>query len=194
MNAATPQTRHESDGLVLRPWQPGDAENLSDALVVSYEHLRPWLDWPSPDQDVAAAEKTIEGFTADWRAQKDFVIGIFSNDEGSVLGGTGFHLRGTPLGDQAEIGMWIRADRAAAGLGTAALTAMLGWGFSGWGWRRIYWRCDVHNEGSRRVAEKCGMRLEGQFREDERSPDGSLRDTLLFAMLAREHRHGDQPG
>lgn len=190
---ATPQTRFEADGFVLRPWEPRDAATMSEAVVDSYEHLRPWLDWASRDQDEAASAAVIDGFTADWRAQSDFVLGIVSSDETCALGGTGFHLRGGPLGDQAEIGMWIRADRAGNGLGTAALRAMLEWGFTGWGWRRIVWRCDLHNDGSRRVAEKCGMRLEGQFREDSRGPDGELRDTLLFARLAREHRLGDPP-
>lgn len=48
-------------------------------------------------------------------------------------------------------------------------------------------RCDVDNVSSRRVAEKCGMRRAGRFGEDVREADGRPRDTLLFAMLSREH-------
>ena len=106
---ATPQTRFEAEGFVLRPWEPGDAASMSEAVVDSYEHLCPWLDWASRDQDEAASAAVIDRFTAEWRAQTDFALGIVSPDDGSALGGTGFHLRNMPLGDQAEIGMWIRA-------------------------------------------------------------------------------------
>lgn len=188
---ATPRDRYEHEQFVLRPWESSDSRAMSEAITGSYEHLRPWHDWATPDQDPATAEDVIDGFRRGWREQSDFVIGIFSPDERIALGGTGFHLRGGTLGDQAEIGMWVRADRAGAGLGTTALGAMLDWGFGGWRWRRIIWRCDVENAASRRVAEKCGMRLEGTFREDVRGPDRRLRDTLQFAMLAREHRERD---
>ncbi|HUM37468.1 MAG TPA: GNAT family protein, partial [Anaerolineae bacterium] len=101
-----------------------------------------------------------------------------------LLGGSGFHLREGGLPQRAaEIGMWIRADAAGKGLGTAVLRALLTWGFTEWPWERLAWRCDGRNLASRRTAEKAGLTHEGVLRQHLLLADGSRRDTYLYAML-----------
>jgi RimJ/RimL family protein N-acetyltransferase len=59
----------------------------------------------------------------------DFALGIWQLDESRLLGGCGYHLREGPLHlGNAEIGMWIRAEAAGRGLGTAALRSALALG------------------------------------------------------------------
>jgi len=79
--------------------------------------------------------------------------------------------------------MWIRADAAGKGLGTAVLRALLTWGFTEWPWERLAWRCDGRNLASRRTAEKAGLTHEGVLRQHLLLADGSRRDTYLYAML-----------
>ena len=114
-------------------------------------------------------------------------MGIWSPDESRLLGGCGYHLREGPLElRNAEIGMWIRGDVAGHGLGTAALCALLRWGFSAWPWLRLSWRCSSANRASQRVAEKAGMQREGVLRSHAIDPDGSRRDTVCYAALREE--------
>jgi hypothetical protein len=47
---------HRDGDLLLRPWQPGDGEELNRATVASYEHLRRFMEWPSPDTTVEDSE------------------------------------------------------------------------------------------------------------------------------------------
>ena len=172
---------------VLRSYQPGDGELLSDALNNSYEHLTTFMPWAKPYQSVEESEALVRHFRGRYLLNEDFVLGIFSADEQRLLGGSGFHLRegGFPH-RSAELGMWIRADAAGKGLGTAVLLALLEWGFTAWPWERLAWRCDGTNLASRRTAEKAGLIHEGVLRQHLLQPDGSWRDTYLYAMLKAE--------
>lgn len=183
--------RLEQPTFTIRGYLPGDGAALSDAVVPSYAHLRPWLPWPAPEQSVSESEVLVRRFRADLLTGADFTLGIFSPGGDRLLGGTGYHLRGVPLAHaQAEIGMWVRADEAGRGLGTAVLRALLAWGLSdAWPFQRLEWRCDVDNTASVRTAEGAGMRREGVLRGEHCEVSGGRRDTAVFGLL-----RGDLPG
>ena len=176
--------RYVTPAFVLRSYLPGDGDLLAEAVNGSYEHLAPFMVWAKPHQSVEESEITVRRFRARYLLNDDFVLGIFSSDERQLLGGSGFHLREGGLPQRAaEIGMWIRADAAGKGLGTAVLRALLTWGFTEWPWERLAWRCDGRNLASRRTAEKAGLTHEGVLRQHLLLADGSRRDTYLYAML-----------
>lgn len=176
---------YQADGFVIRAYKPGDGAPLQRALVESYEHLRVWMIWANPDQTVEECETRCRKFAAEYLLNTNFVLGIWKGDE--LAGSTGFHLRVGPIESRnAEIGMWIRASQAGKGLGTKALRALLDWGFMEWGWERLVWKCDTRNVASTRVAEKCGMQLEGTLRKDALDPTGCRRDTHLYGILKED--------
>jgi RimJ/RimL family protein N-acetyltransferase len=144
--------------------------------------------WPgqSPTRASSSANGSVE-FRGRWLLATDFALGIWQLDESRLLGGCGYHLREGPLHlGNAEIGMWIRAEAAGRGLGTAALRALLRWGFSEWPWVRLSWRCSAANEASQRVATKAGLQREGVLRSHAVDPDGSRRDTVCYVALRAE--------
>ncbi len=176
--------RRVCDGFVLRSYFPGDGPALNEATLASYDHLRPWMSWATNTQTLDDSASLVRQFRAKFLTNDDFVLGAWSSDETTLLGGTGFHLRGAALETaQPEVGMWVRADHAGRGLGTRMLREMLLWAFSDWPWLRIEWRCDSRNVGSRRVAEKCGLRLEGTLRAMYDDVSRTRRDTCLYAIL-----------
>lgn len=179
-----PQQYTDGD-LTIRTYRPGDGLALREATVSSYEHLRPWMPWATQEDTDAAAEARARRFYANYLLNEDFVLGIWVG--GELAGGTGYHLRfgGVDSGN-AEIGMWIRASYAGKGLGSRTLAALLRWGFTEWDWKRLVWRCDTRNIGSKRVAEKNGLTLEGTLRSDQKDVQRQRRDTHLFAMLQEE--------
>jgi RimJ/RimL family protein N-acetyltransferase len=178
-------TSFSSDGFTVRAYQPGDGRELCVATTSSYEHLRPWMPWATPEDSVEAAEVRCRRFAARYLLSEDFVLGIWVGDQ--LAGGTGFHLRNAPLTLQsAEIGMWIRGNYAGQGLGTRVLHAMLKWGFEDWGWQRLSWHCDTRNLASASVARKNGLLLEGTLRSDALDVKGQRRDTFVFSMLRDE--------
>ena len=179
------------DGITIRAYRPGDGLELRVAIVSSYEHLRPWMPWATPEDSVEAAEARCRRFAARYLLNEEFVLGIWDGDR--LAGGTGFHLRGAPLERRnAEIGMWIRGSYAGQGLGTRVLRVMLRWGFEDWGWERLSWHCDTRNLASARIAEKNGMTLEGTLRSNALDVEGNRRDTYVFALLRDEWRQRNQ--
>ena len=175
------------DGFTLRSYRPGDGNLLSEAVNDSYEHLAPWMPWAKPHQSDEESEKLVREFRARYLLAEDFVIGIFNTEQTRLLGGTGFHLREGPLSTKsAEIGMFIRQSEAGKGLGTAALKAMLDWGFDAWPWSRLRWVCDSQNLASVRAAEKAGMIKEGLLRGQAAEVGNGRRDTVLFGALRDE--------
>lgn len=176
---------YEASGFTIRAYRPGDGAALADAITSSYEHLIVWMPWARRDQSIEESESLCRRFAAKYLLNEDFTLGIWRGE--TLLGGTGFHLRHGPLAWKvAEIGMWIRASEAGKGLGTDALRAMLDWGFTDWGWERIVWKCDTLNPASARVAEKCGLTLEGTMRSAMPREGKGRRSMHLYAMVVED--------
>jgi RimJ/RimL family protein N-acetyltransferase len=180
--------RFETPDFVLRSYHPGDGEKLSEAVNSSYEHLSVFMPWAKEQQSVEESEALVRKFRAGYVTNEDFVIGIFAPDESRLLGGCGYHLREGPIKfGNAEIGMWIRASEAGKGLGTAALKALIQWGFTEWEWSRLAWKCVIENYASRRTAEKAGLTFEGTLRNYLPSHrDGQKHDMLYYSILKEE--------
>jgi RimJ/RimL family protein N-acetyltransferase len=182
-----PPDRHEQERFLLRSYQPGDGARLTEAVDASYEHLATFMPWATPHQSVESSEQLRREFRGSWLLAADFVLGIWEPDGSRLLGGCGYHLREGALAlRNAEVGLWIRADAAHRGLGTAVTRALLGWGFTEWPWLRLSWRCSSANLASQRVAEKAGLRREGVLRSHAVDPDGQRRDTVCYAMLRED--------
>jgi RimJ/RimL family protein N-acetyltransferase len=182
-----PETPFETPHFTLRGYQVDDGPLLTEAVIPSYEHLKPWMPWAVSEQSPDEARKLVRTIRGRWLLAQDFTVAIVSPDGSRLLGGCGFHLRHGGLGTRtAEMGMWIRASEAGQGQGTRAVQALMTWGFTAWPWERLIWRCDSRNLGSARVAEKAGLRLEGTLIANEVAVDGTRRDTLCFALLKSE--------
>jgi RimJ/RimL family protein N-acetyltransferase len=61
----------------------------------------------------------------------------------------------------ADVGFMILPDARGKGYMTAALRAVVRFGFDELGLERVEWQAHVGNDGSKRVAEKAGFKLEG---------------------------------
>jgi ribosomal-protein-serine acetyltransferase len=173
-----------ADGLTIRPYRPADAEALCHATGASDDHLRRFLPWANTTQTVEESEALIASFVANDEAGTDFVLGIWREGDGVLLGGCGYHLREGPLeGGCAEIGMWVAGAHAGQGVGKRALAQLLRWGFTEWPWLRLSWQCSAENAASIRCAEANGMVHEGTLRGQYEPVSGGRRDTMCFGRL-----------
>ncbi|MDQ2807866.1 MAG: GNAT family N-acetyltransferase [Chloroflexota bacterium] len=176
-----------TDRFHVRPYRAGDGPLLNEAVRHSYEHLRTFMSWAMPDTTPAESERLVRTFCGRYWLDQDFGMGIFHPAGHRQLGGTGYHLRQGALSNgSAEIGMWIRADAAGQGLGTAVLQALLEWGFTAWSWERLIWRCDTRNTASAHTAARAGMQLEGCERRGLLDGSGTRHDCQVYAALKGE--------
>src|SRR5207244_12991305 len=84
-----------SDGFTIRAYQPGDGPELRVATASSYEHLRPWMLWATPEDSLEAAEVRCRHFAARYLLTAAFVLGTWAGAQ--LAGGTGCRLRRWPL-------------------------------------------------------------------------------------------------
>ncbi len=187
--------RFETDRLVLRFWEPHDAQGMLDAIEVDRASFLPWLPWVKADnrnleECLAAIGRMQEKRSRVEPPADDFTIGIFEKGTELPLGGTGLH-RIISAWHEAEIGYWVRRDWRSRGVCTEAVSGLLSWAFTpqdrgGWGLRRIHIRCAGNNLASQRVARKLGLREEGRL-VGERWVEGSgWEDTLVWGVLKEE--------
>jgi RimJ/RimL family protein N-acetyltransferase len=143
----------------------------------------PWAkEVPTPEE----SEENIRQAVAKFVAREDLRLNAYEKETGAFVIGTGLHRInwGVP---KFEIGYWVRTSRAGRGYVTEAVGAITRFAFEVLGAERVEIRCDTRNGRSGRVALRCGYRLEGTLRCNERDNDGVLRDTHVYAMVREEY-------
>ncbi len=178
-------TRIDTARLVLRPPQAGDGPALFEAIVESLPELRRFLaslPWVGGPQSTEASEIFCRTAQSNFLARKDLPFLVFEKTTGLLVGAAGLH-RVQWMTPKAEVGYWGRVSQAGRGHISEAVRALVGYAFEHLSAARVDLITDEENAASRRVAERCGFVLEGVLRHERRAPDGSLRNTCVYARL-----------
>jgi ribosomal-protein-alanine N-acetyltransferase len=86
-----------------------------------------------------------------------------------------------------EIGAtWIGRTHQGTRVNPAAKRLLLGHAFEDLGMERVQLKCDARNLQSQRAIEKLGAVREGVLRRHMTLPDGTMRDTVMYSVLADE--------
>ncbi len=184
-NISNPAYRIETARLVLRCYEPADAQMLSDSIAESVDHLRPWMPWAHGEPEPAEAKvEHLKKFRGMFDLQQDYVYGIFNQEETRLLGGTGLHTR---LGrEQLEIGYWIHKDFANQGLVTESTAALIKVAFEVIRIHRIEIHCDPRNLASASIPRKLGFTHEGTLRSKMRFLDHWI-DSMIWGLVEDEY-------
>jgi RimJ/RimL family protein N-acetyltransferase len=89
--------------------------------------------------------------------------------------------------DVVEIGAtWLAASAQRTPINTEAKLLMLTHAFESWEVHAVRFCTDRRNSRSRRAIERLGCTLDGILRADRPGPDGTIRDSAYFSLLAEE--------
>ena len=116
----------------------------------------------------------------------------FATVEGErIVGSTRFmdidYWQGSPVPSVLEIGgTWLSASAQRTGANTEAKLLMLSHAFETWHVHRVTFKTDARNERSRRAIERIGATFEGIRRAHLVVPDGTIRDSAYFSIIANE--------
>ncbi len=184
-NISNPAYRIETQRLVVRCYQPSDAQLLANSVTESLEHLKPWMPWahnePEPFQKKIDRLKRARG---NFDLGRDYTYGLFNIEENKLIGGTGLHTR---LGEQElEIGYWIHKDYIKQGYAAEATSALIKTAFEIIKIHRIEIHCDPANIASASVPRKLGFTHEGTLRAKMFFLD-HWRDTMIWGLLETEY-------
>ena len=83
-------------------------------------------------------------------------------------------------------GTWYAVDRWRTGLNTECKRLLLSHAFDALGAIRVQLKTDLRNERSQRAIERLGAIREGVLRDNTILPDGYVRSTVYYSILARE--------
>lgn len=180
--------------VLLRPWRDADAEPLFAVIRASAAHIARWLPWPQEHRTADDTREFIRRTHARWIAREGLDgLGVFSRVDGAVLGGTGMHVHDWQI-PAFEIGYWLAADAEGRGYITEAVRLLTAYAFEILGAQRLMIRCDAENRRSAAVAARNGFAYEGRLRRDSFATDGTLRDTLIYAMIPEDFERARSSG
>jgi RimJ/RimL family protein N-acetyltransferase len=172
----------ETERLIIRVIRPGDGPEVNAAILETFDDLHAWMPWAAERPTVAQSEEYCRRAYSKFVLREDFGLRLIHKQTGVFLGSSGLHPRDWAV-PVFEIGYWCRKRFEGQGYVSEAVRGILKFGFERFAARRIEIRCDSRNDRSIRVAERVGMKREGEFRNHALAPDGSLRDTLIFALI-----------
>lgn len=178
-------TSIETERLLMRPPQAGDGAMLYAAITESLPELRRFLaslPWVAGEHTVESSEAYCRNAQANFLARKDLPFLLLERATGQIVGATGLH-RTVWTTLKTEVGYWGRTSRARSGFISEAVAAITTYAFAQLRAARVEIITDEANDASRRVAERCAFVLEGVLRNERRAPDGSLRNTCIYARL-----------
>jgi len=170
------------EGVFLRPPEMRDYEAWSELRAASRAFLVPWEPtWPGDDLTRAGFRRRLRRSHQEIANDEAYPFLIF-RDNGVLVGGLTLGQIRRSVVQSGTLGYWIGAPHARQGLMTAAVRAIIGYGFTTLRLHRIEASCLPNNRASIRLLERTGFTKEGYARAYLRI-NGAWQDHLLFALL-----------
>ncbi|MCL2006792.1 MAG: GNAT family N-acetyltransferase [Treponema sp.] len=172
-----------TERLILRKFSIDDFEAVH-SYASNNEHVAfvPW--GPNSEEETReyidfAIEKSEESPISEYR------FAVVCKETDSLIGDCEIIVKD----DEATLAWHMHPNHCKKGYGTETALALIDFGFSVLGLRRIIAHCDSENISSYRVMEKAGMRREGLFletRKINKLSDKEYSDELIYAILRDE--------
>jgi RimJ/RimL family protein N-acetyltransferase len=157
-----------------------------DALAAAAADGKLWELWftsvPEPGQTRAYLEAALAG----QRAGHMLPWAVRDAASGAVAGSTRYHDIVAAAG-RVEIGYtWYAKRWQRSHVNTACKLLLLGHAFDTLGCQVVGLRTDNFNFASQRAIEALGAKQDGAIRHHQPRRDGTVRDTVLYSILAPE--------
>jgi RimJ/RimL family protein N-acetyltransferase len=154
-------TAIETSRLLLRPWQPDDLAELTRLLTDPEVTRYIVADEPFTPKDVAeVSARTLE----QWEQNGFGPWVAIEKATGRWVGRIGLNeMPEWPGADKVEVGWELHQEFWGRGLATEGGRAGVRYGFEVVGLDRIMSATAATNAASRRVMDKCGLRLQGEL-------------------------------
>ncbi len=168
----------ETERLILRPITMDDADaTYAYAIDPVSSEFMPW----EVHRSMADTIAYLETIPKDYAARERISFAMVLKSTGEFIGSCGFHhilLKYHSI----RIGYLLIPSQWGKGYMTEAVREMIRFAFDEMGMHRVEATCDYDNIRSARVMERCGMTLEGVFRDHE-VRQGKFVSTKSYAII-----------
>jgi N-acetyltransferase len=172
----------EGYGVRLEPLGPAHQDGLAAAAADG--HL--WELWftsvPAPEQTGGYIAEALDG----QRAGHMLPWAVRELVSGAIVGSTRYHDIAAPI-DRVEIGYtWYASRWQRSHVNTACKLLLLAHAFETLKCRVVGFRTDNFNFASQGAIAALGARKDGVIRHHQARRDGTVRDTVMYSILAAE--------
>jgi N-acetyltransferase len=137
---------------------------------------------PEPEQTRAYIENALKARAEGHRLP----FAVLHVPSGQVIGSTSYHDI-VPALSRLEIGWtWYAQSHQRSAVNTTAKLLLMRHAFETLGAKVVGWRTDNFNFASQRAIERLGARKDGVIRHHAPRRDGTVRDTVMYSLLAGE--------
>jgi ribosomal-protein-alanine N-acetyltransferase len=177
--------RVDGEGVYLRLPEPRDYLEWSELREASRVFLTPWEPtWAVDELSRGSFRYKLRRYTEDARDDKAYALFVFREDDGALIGGITLSNVRRGVAQTASLGYWAGEKFAGKGYTTAAVRAVVRYGFDDLDLHRVEAACQPDNIASHRVLEKAGFTHEGQAKAYLKI-NGKWRDHLLYGIINR---------
>jgi ribosomal-protein-alanine N-acetyltransferase len=170
-------------GVTLRPPHSGDFAEWAALREMSRAFLTPWEPtWPPDDLTRGAFRRRLKRYAEDQRGDLAYAFLIFRSDDNVMVGGLTLANIRRGVAQAGSIGYWVGAPFVRKGYMTAAMRALIPYGFTTLRLHRLEAACIPDNTASIRLLERTGFKREGYAR-GYLCINGIWQDHLLYARL-----------
>ena len=165
--------------------EPLRIDHLADLALVAFD--APIWRWTiARPQDSGGLEAWLTAALANAEAGTERPFATIDRATGRAIGSTRF-MSIVPEHRRLEIGWtWVATAHQRTGANREAKLLQLGHAFEVLGANRVEFKTHAGNERSRAALAGIGATFEGIFRSHMIMPDGSLRDSAYFSVIADE--------
>ncbi|TAG47047.1 MAG: GNAT family N-acetyltransferase [Betaproteobacteria bacterium] len=172
----------ERDGIRLEPLALSHESGLREAAADGELYKIRVTSVPEPGAERAYIEAAFKGRAAGDRQ----AFAVIETATGRVLGSTSYHDI-VAVAKRVEIGYtWYRKSVQSSHVNTTCKLLLMQHAFETLGCAVVGWRTSHLNFASQRAIEKLGAKRDGAIRHHAPHRDGTIRDTVIYSMLASE--------
>lgn len=181
MNKPAP-VRLEGHGIRLEPLSHSHEAGLATAASDG----RLWELWFTSIPEPKDMHRYIENALAGMQAGHMLPWAVRELATDSVVGSTRYHDIAAPI-DRLEIGYtWYAKSRQRSHVNTTCKLLLLAHAFEELRCKAVGFRTDNFNFASQKAIERLGAKKDGVLRYHQSRRDGTVRDSVMFSMLAHE--------
>ena len=172
----------EGHGVRLEPLKPEHENGLAAAAADG----ELWKLWFTTVPEPAGTRSYIDAALAGQEAGHMLPWAVRELSTGAIAGSTRYHDI-VHAADRVEIGYtWYAARWQKTAVNTACKLLLMTHAFERVGCRVVGLRTDNFNFSSQRAIEALGARKDGVIRHHHPRRDGTVRDTVIYSILAAE--------
>ncbi|WP_439881393.1 GNAT family N-acetyltransferase [Pontibacter sp. MBLB2868] len=176
----------ETEHLLLRPYQEGDASDFMRLLQENPSILNPAFGGRlARVRALDDARTQVKQLRTEWDNRKIFDFGVWLKEDNVYIGDIALKNIDRRI-PKAELGLYFTSWPETRDLAIEGMKAVIRFAFETLELNRLYLRCTAFNADFGELAERCGFLKEGVHRSDYKNDESQELLDLSFYGMTRE--------